>query len=116
MKATHSIHQIFSRSIAPVAARPIRVGISAVVLFVLVGCATQKPAGVTHAGAPISETLRLEPGTIGVVTPGAPARFSFDQALGQIESANDRAGNFARETLGTATGPDPLAAAAIAFA
>ncbi len=113
MNATLTVHQTCFRSIAPAQARPIGLGILAVVLFLLPGCATQKPVGVTHSDAPPpAEPLRLDPGTIAVLTPRTPAGFSFDKADGRTDYAADGAGNAAREILTTPHLGDPRAEAA----
>lgn len=81
-------------------ARPIGLGLSAVALFILLGCATQQQVGVGHPSAPpAAQVIQLEPGLIVVTPSHIPARFSFEKADGQIDYPGERAGNIARRVM-----------------
>lgn len=78
--------------------RPASVVILAVALLQL-GHAAERPAGITRSGVPAGEPVWLDPGAVVVTAPDAPAAFSVDRGQGQIESAKDRAQDFARGVL-----------------
>jgi hypothetical protein len=82
--------------------------ICAAVLSLLVGCATEKPPGVTSGTtrAPATPVL-LEPGPIGVREAVTRADFNFDKATGQIESARDAAGGAAAAMLNDSQASNP---------
>lgn len=78
--------------------RPALVGMLAVALW-QPSHAAERPAGITRSGVPAGEPVWLDPGAVVVTAPDAPAVFSVDRGQGQIESAKDRAQDFARGVL-----------------
>jgi len=100
-----------------VSVHPIVIGIWAVAVTVLSGCVANKPSGLMRSTSlPLTEPLRLDLGTIAVLSASKPAAFSFDQAVGQIEDAGAGAGDAAGRALIPQTilpnFPDPLLEAA----
>src|SRR3989449_3924171 len=89
------------RSVFQVSASPVVLGLSAVVLLMQLSQAGQKPSGVSRAGVPVAETLRLDLGTVGISSPSQPARYGSDRAIGRINYAADGAGYAARAVLNT---------------
>jgi hypothetical protein len=89
------------RSVFQFTASPAFGGLLAFVLTAQPGQAGQKPAGVSHAGVPVAESLRLDLGTVKITSPSQPARYGFDQAKGRIRRASEGAGDAARAVLHT---------------
>jgi hypothetical protein len=107
MKTRGEFHSFLSHSFDPMGSRA-GVGISGVMVALLCGCASDKPMGVTQVDVPPWPGLvMVEPGTIAVVCPREPARFSFDKAVGRSGYSSDGAGSVARACLDPPTPPEP---------
>src|SRR6266508_3118582 len=100
MKANRAIPH-FWRSVFQFRASPAVLGLLAVVPVMQLGQDGQKLVGVSHAGVPVAETLRLDLGTVGITSPSQPARYGFDKAKGRIHHASEGAGDAARAVLTT---------------
>ena len=82
---------------------PISLGLSIALLCAPSAFASQWPKISTPP--PLPEVIRLELGTIGVVSPVQPARFGFDKSEGQIESIAERTGDAAGGILRASNDP-----------
>jgi len=96
--------QTSSRGPLPAGVSPLGLATLAVALLLLGTGATHKPAGVVAGKASaLPDDLRLQLGTVALVSDAKPAQFSFDKAKGQIGYAADWAGTAAGNMLGTST-------------
>lgn len=104
-------------NIASVVPSAIGLATSAVMVLLLLGCASPRPPGVTQVGVPVvPDPVLLEGETIAVGSPSAPARFSFDRAKGRTEYAGEGAGGAARKFLEPSRQSDPLVGAVLGSA
>jgi len=77
---------------------------SALAFVCLIMGALAKPASYVRCSVPpLAEDLRPQLGAVGLVRNLRPASFSFDKAVGQVESAADRTATATGNLLGTHT-------------
>jgi hypothetical protein len=99
MKARHNQHTHFPWS--PVFThRYSKPMVSSAMVFFLLGCASQKPAGVVQIGGfTAPEPIPLEPGSVAIMCSSTPAVFSFDKAQGTRMYSGEGAASGARSVL-----------------
>jgi hypothetical protein len=97
MKKNSLTASLFMQRIVTYRVRPIGLGILVIVMTGQIDCVASKlgTVRVTSARA-TGEPILLDPGAVGVTTPGPPARCGYDRPKGQIERAADGVGEAAR--------------------
>ena len=100
MKTRGVFHLVFSRRIF-LTGHPLSVGIWAIVLASLCGCASRNQTGgpQQHTTPSMAGLVRMEMGTIGVTCASEPAATGYDEPEGRTGYAGDGAGYAARACL-----------------